>query len=429
MAYLFAESIQRGLLFLIKSDKEFFHEIVHIVKPSYFESPLHENIYKAIVSHEEEYRQLPTEDMILESIKKLKSDDEHISDYRDELRSIDDVDIQSITNRDYYLDLIEQFAKQQAVKDAFLSGLVHLKKGNIGLIAEEMKQALSISRNVDLGMDYQKDFMSRWNNQESDTGQKIATGLYSLDSVLDGGLGRKELAMVVAPPGTGKSLFLTHLGTMGLLQGLNVLHISLEMSEDRVARRYDSNLTSITQSKLDESKDEAHKRIEKLFTEIEQEKGSKPNLKIKEFPTGQLNAHGLRAYISQIQNFEDFTPDLIILDYLELMRPIVNGMAEYQAQEKIAQELRGVASEYGLLLWTATQTNREGRKVPLISDTELADAYGKTRTCDLALSINQTSEEFDNGQARLYVFKSRNSKTKFVINTKIDYNLLTVREA
>ena len=111
------------------------------------------------------------------------------------------------------------------------------------------------------------------------------------------------------------------------------------------------------------------------------------------------------------------------------MRPIVNGMAEYQAQEKIAQELRGVASEYGLLLWTATQTNREGRKVPLISDTELADAYGKTRTCDLALSINQTSEEFDNGQARLYVFKSRNSKTKFVINTKIDYNLLTVREA
>ena len=168
MAYLFAESIQRGLLFLIKSDKEFFHEIVHIVKPSYFESPLHENIYKAIVSHEEEYRQLPTEDMILESIKKLKSDDEHISDYRDELRSIDDVDIQSITNRDYYLDLIEQFAKQQAVKDAFLSGLVHLKKGNIGLIAEEMKQALSISRNVDLGMDYQKDFMSRWNNQESD---------------------------------------------------------------------------------------------------------------------------------------------------------------------------------------------------------------------------------------------------------------------
>ena len=90
--------------------------------------------------------------------------------------------------------------------------------------------------------------------------------------------------------------------------------------------------------------------------------------------------------------------------------------------------MRGVASEYDLLLWTATQTNRDGRRVPLISDTELADAYGKTRTCDLALSINQTSEEFDEGKARIYVFKSRNSKTKFVVNVKIDYNLLTVRE-
>jgi hypothetical protein len=80
-------------------------------------------------------------------------------------------------------------------------------------------------------------------------------------------------------------------------------------------------------------------------------------------------------------------------------------------------------------MWTATQTNRDGKRVPLISDTELADAYGKTRTCDLAISLNQTSEEFDQGQARLYVFKSRNSRTKFVVDIKIDYDLLTVREA
>ncbi|MBT4111488.1 AAA family ATPase [Candidatus Woesearchaeota archaeon] len=414
----------------MKTDKDFFHEISHLIKASYFESPLHENIFKAVAVHFEAYNNLPPDDVITEALKKLKADDEYISDYKDELKAINNLDIQSVTNKEYYLNLIEDFARKQAIKDAFLSGLNHLKSGEIGRIEHEMKNALGISRNVDLGTDYTKDFFTRWDRSYTvNVANKIATGIYTLDGCLDGGLGRKELSMVVAPPGVGKSLFLTHIGTMALLQGLNVLHVSLEMSEDRVAQRYDSNLTNISQVNLKNSKKEAHERIEELFEKVEKNTGKMPILKIKEFPTGQLNAHGLRAYMAQVSSFEDFHPDLIILDYLELMRPTTVGMAEYQAQERIAQELRGIAAEYELLMWTATQTNRDGKRVPLISDTELADAYGKTRTCDLAISLNQTSEEFDQGQARLYVFKSRNSRTKFVVDIKIDYDLLTVREA
>jgi len=412
----------------MKSDKDFFHEIAPLIKPSYFESPFHENLFKAISEHKDEYGHLPSDDVILEAVKTIKSDEELMVDYKDELSEINGLDIKSISSKEYYLDLVEDFAKKQAIQDAFLRSITYLKKGEIGRIEHEMKIALSVSRNLDLGIDYKRDFFERWGRNYDNKGAKIETGLYTLDGCLDGGVGKKELALVVAPPGVGKSLFLTHLGTMAILQGLNILHVTLEMSEDKVAQRYDSNLTAIPQDKLKESKEDVHDRLDELFENIEKKAGKRPSLKIKEFPTGQLNVHGLRAYLTQLRNFEEFIPDLIIVDYMELMRPTTPGMAEYQAQERIAQELRGVASEYDLLLWTATQTNRDGRRVPLISDTELADAYGKTRTCDLALSINQTSEEFDEGKARIYVFKSRNSKTKFVVNVKIDYNLLTVRE-
>lgn len=429
MAYNFQESIQRGIIYLMKSDTEFFNEIVHLVKPSYFESPIHANIFRVISDHFQEYTTVPCDDIIVETVKEIKSTDELIGDYRDEIRTINELSIQSFQNKEFYLDLIEEFAKKQAIKDALLNSIQHLKRDDTGAIEEELRSALTISRNVDLGISYTDDFDTRWERNYARSAQnKIRTGFHSMDNLLEGGVGRKELAMVVAPPGTGKSLFLAHLGVVGLLQGLNVLYISLEMSEDKVAQRFDSNLTSVPQITLKDNKDEVKKRLNVLWEDLEKKYKKKPRLKIKEFPTGQLTVHGIRAFLTQIKNYDDFIPDLICVDYLELMRPTSPGMAEYQAQERIAQELRGIASEYGVLVWTATQTNRDGRKVPLISDTELADAYGKTRTCDLAMSINQTSEEFDNGKARLYVFKSRNSRTKFVTDVKIDYNLLTMRE-
>ena len=103
-------------------------------------------------------------------------------------------------------------------------------------------------------------------------------------------------------------------------------------------------------------------------------------------------------------------------------------MAEYQAQDRLAQELRGLAIEHNCLLWTATQTNREGKKVTLITDTELADSYGKTRVCDLVFSVNQTEEEFDKGEARSYIIKSRNGRARFIIPTDIDYQRLVISQ-
>lgn len=160
---------------------------------------------------------------------------------------------------------------------------------------------------------------------------------------------------------------------------------------------------------------------------IEKQAPDKGNIRIKEFPTKRANVNTLRSYLTQLKNYYDFAPSVIIIDYLELLVTDAD-LAEYQAQERLAQELRGLAIEHECLVWTATQTNREGKKVNLITDTELADSYGKTRVCDLVFSINQTEEEFDKGEARVYIIKSRNGRARFVLPAIMDYQRLVVSQ-
>jgi replicative DNA helicase len=130
----------------------------------------------------------------------------------------------------------------------------------------------------------------------------------------------------------------------------------------------------------------------------------------------------------QLRNYEEFVPDVIVIDYLELLRPTRENQHEYQAQQRIAEELRGLAMEQNILLWTATQTNRMGRAVKIITDSELGDSYGKIRTCDFAISLNQNEEEFDSGTMRAYVVKSRNGRPRFTVPMTIDYNILRMAE-
>ena len=213
-------------------------------------------------------------------------------------------------------------------------------------------------------------------------------------------------------------------GVAALMQNKKVLYISLEMSEDKIAARFDSVMTLIGQKKLKDSLALLQKRLG-----IFNEKFPNGQLMIKEFPTGLANINDIRSLLVQLHNYEEFIPDVIIVDYLELLRPTRDGLAEYQAQQRISEELRGLAVESNVLMWTATQTNRQGRSVKLITDSELADAYGKIRTCDYAISLNQTEEEFDDGQMRCYVMKSRNGKQRFVVPLSLDYNTLTMSES
>ena len=424
MSYQFQDSIQRGILYLAKSEENFLVQVIPMIKADYFEFPTHQKFYNILTDHYLSYRSLPSDDQILEEVKGLKSANELLSDYRDELLAVNSVDEKSIGNEEYYLDLVEEFAKEQALKDAIIKSLDLLKHKKFGEIEAEFRSALTISRDVDLGTDYFTNVEERWERiNSSSLDIQYQTPFPTINEQLEGGMCAKELAMVVAPPGVGKSLFLANQGARSILDGKNVLYISLEMAEDRVAQRFDSIFTRIRQKELSGKVGTLRDRLDEISSTFKEH----GKLKIKEFPTKRLTISALRAYLNQLQNYEDFVPDILIIDYLELLTTEV-GLAEYSAQERLAQELRGVAVENNILVWTATQTNREGRKVNIITDAELADSYGKIRVCDLVFSINQTEQEFDESKARLYVMKSRNGKARFIVPVKINYSTLVISQ-
>ena len=427
MAYEFSENIQRGILYLLKSHSDFFAQIVGLVKPEYFEYPVHSNIFSVVRDYHDKYDRLPNDEFILEEVKEVKKGREDLADYEDEIYGINSLDTSALENPEYFLDLVEDFARKEAMKSAISESILLLQENKIGEIENLVKKALTISRNVDTGQPYFNSVLDRW-KREIDFSQRdrFKTLLPTLNQSLDGGLSPKELAMVVAPPGVGKSLFLVNQGVHSMIEGRKVLYVSLEMSEDKIAQRFDSIMTLVPQFKL---KDPANQLTVKERLEMFQKEFPGSQLVIKEFPTSQASINTVRNLLVQLKNYDEFEPDLLIVDYLELLRPTREIQQEYQAQQKIAEELRGVAMEHNFLVWTATQTNRQGRMVKIITDAELGDSYGKIRTCDFALSLNQSEEEFDEGKMRAYVIKSRNGRPRFSVPVDVDYSVLRMSES
>ena len=426
--YSFQESTQQGILCLAKYDENFLVQVMPMIKADYFEFPCHGRIWDAIASHYLKYKETPNDDQIIDFVKNTKTETERLSDYTYELEQINKLDIQAESNPDYYIDLVEEFAKEQSIKSAILESVDLIKGKKFAMIEEKIRSALNVGRTVDLGQDYVEDFDERIERLNNKTvAPSFRTPFDTVNYELEGGMCRKEFAMAVAPPGVGKSIYLVNQGCRSILDGHNVLYVSLEMSEDRIAQRFDSVLT---RTKLAEAKEDSTivaYRLKAIQDKLAESGRTMGKLKIKEFPTKRLTIPALRAYINQLDNYEDFRPDVLIVDYLELMTGD-DTMSEYQIQERLAQELRGIAVEHNLLLWTATQTNREGRKVETITDTELADSYGKIRVADLSFSINQREEEFDKGEARVYLMKSRNGRARYTVPIRVDYSRLIMSQ-
>ena len=426
MKYTFSDNIQRAILYLLKEDKDFHLQISSLIKPEHFEFTVHSSVFTSVRDYFESYHKLPTDDILMELVKKNKTSREDLSDYEDEIHYINNLDTSALENKDYFMDLIEDFARKQEVKEAIRKCVELVKEDRLDETESTIREALMVSRTVDYGQDYFLSVKDRWDRANAKKGEdKFKTVLPTLNRNLEGGNDIKELCMVIAPPGVGKSLYLVNQAVTTMMEGKKVLYVSLEMSEDKIANRFDSITTLLPNSKLKESSTQLtlYERLE-LFKE--HFPGS--DLMIKEFPTGQATVNTLRALLIQLKGYKNFVPDLIIVDYLELLRPVRSIDAEYVAQQRISEELRGMAVENNCLVWTATQTNREGKKVKLITDAQLGDSYGKIRTADWAVSLNQTEEEYDNGRIRLYVVKARDSKQRYIVPMDVDYTTLRMTE-
>jgi replicative DNA helicase len=424
--YPFSSNVQRGILYLLKDSHDFFTQISPLVKSEYFEYPTHARIYDTVQKYYDEYLMLPTDDFIVEDIRKEIGDNGKISDYVEELEDINAISPESIENKEYVLDLVEDFAKKEALKSAIKDSIIHLKNENYGAIEGNIP---SVSRQVDVGQNYfgsVSDRFKRLYEMPEKDRDIFKSMIPTLNRAIEGGLQRKEIAMVVAPPGVGKSLFLANQCVQSMMENRKVLYISLEMSEDRVAQRLDSIASLIPQRKMKTDPTSLIKVKERL--NVFKKKFADGDLVIKELPCGVTTVHGIRALLSILRNHERFEPDVIIVDYIGLLKAGDKGMAKYEAMEQIVSDLRGIAQENNCVVWTATQTNRQGRNVRLITDSELGDSYGQVRPVDLALSLNQTREEYEEGQMRLYAMKVRNGRAFFTVPLNINYGTLRIEE-
>ena len=427
MPYHISDNTKRGCLYLLKKDIEFFSEIVPLLKPEYFDFPAYKNVFLGVRDYYDKYQKLPSDSILPDYINCNVSGASDLGvDYENTLAEINTIDKSCLGDREFLLDTVEVFARNKSMEQAVRKAIVILnEEGDISEVEELVKDALLVNRNVDVGPEYFDDVHARLCRSYEESKQtKVGTVFRTHDKNLEGGLAPKELAMVVAPPGVGKSLYLVNQGAHAIYEGKNVLYVSLEMSQDKIAGRFDSVLTEIRNSDL--KKPQAQIKLKGRLQEVKQKTNGR--LIIKEFPTGASNVNQLRSLLVQLKLHRNFVPDLIIVDYLELLRPNRIIDSEYQAQQRIAEELRGLGVEQDCLVWTASQTNRQARRVNIITDAELGDSYGKIRPADWVISLNQNQEEYDEGSMRVFVIKARDSKQHYLINVAIDYSTLQMKE-
>lgn len=315
------------------------------------------------------------------------------------------------SNVEWLTEQTETFCKNRAVYNAILKSIKIIEGADPALTQDSipslLTDALSVSFDTAVGHNYEADAASRWefyNRKE----EKIPFDLKMLNKIMGGGMAKKALYCVGAQSGGGKSLLMTHVAAATLRQGKNVLYISMEMAEERIAERIDANMLRVDISKLGEmSKDEFTTKIDKIQSKTH------GKLFIKEYPTGSAHVGHFRALLEELKIKQSFVPDLLIVDYLGICassRMKMGGSVNsYSYVKAIAEELRGLAVEYDVPILTGAQLNRSGFDNSDVDLSSTADSMGLVMTLDVFFALIRTDELDEQGSIMVKQLKNRYS--------------------
>lgn len=443
--YQFDEDLQKEIIGLLTIDKIFLLQSKALIVPEYFTNHIHRMIYKIVSSFYESYKALPSKSQIGHEIKeKFKGQDaKKTFIYLAELNAIIDYHVPGYLTRNYYLDKITNFAKTQAVKNAFSVCLEKIKNTpnkdeTWDQVKDILKKALLVDKNFDAGMDYFQDMEERYARMEKkiETQDVFVTGFDLIDSSLNGGgLSRGEIGSIVGPPGSGKSVFLINAAFANMHRGKRVLYLSLEIDKDKVAERFDAgfanhnpwtNDTGIYADNLLQNKNVVFAATKDYISDKEDQK----LMVIKHLPAGTMSMSDLQAYFAQVL-LTGFQPDLFILDYIGEMKDYP-GMPTWESRQKLTRDLRGFASEEQICILTAMQPDAKASEVVklggIIDGSNLAESKGQDRPLDCLWTINQTKDEKSAWIARIAAVKHRNGKSGFETYIKVHYPTFRMTE-
>jgi Replicative DNA helicase len=288
------------------------------------------------------------------------------------------------------------FCKKQALKEALEKTIDLVATEKYDNIVEIIKTAVAVGQVPSVGHDFMKDMDARFVTTKRSC---VPTGYMELDrkEIFNGGLGQGELGVVTATTGVGKSHFLVSLGAAAVMAGKNVVHYTLELSETNVGLRYDSHICDIPSNEVVENKEDVKKVYESM-------KGM-GRLIIKEYPANTCSIFTIRSHIERLQ-LKGFSPDLIIIDYADIMRSTREYDSLRHELKLIYEELRSYASELQIPVWTASQANRDASQSDIISAESMSESYGKAMTADVIVTVSRKVAEKASGWGRLYIAKN-----------------------
>lgn len=299
---------------------------------------------------------------------------------------------------------IESFCKQSAMVEAVRAAPALIESEDYGALETNIKNAVTVSLNKDMGVDFFAEARATLTRLLS-TGQTISTGWSEVDDVLFGGLQRKQLILFSAGSGGGKSITMQNLGLNLVAQGLNVLYLSLELSEDLLAERMAYLLSGV-------GKQQMREKFEDMMYGISQFSSAQATGKMmfKQMPAG-INANDIKAYLKEYELTYGHVPDAIICDYLDLMAPTEKVSADnvFEKDKRVAEELRNVAFEYNLMMITASQLNRSSVKADVIDHSHIAGGISKINTADVYITIILSETLKAAGEIAFHYQKTRNS--------------------
>ena len=395
--------------------------MVPFLQSDYFSDQVEKLVFKEVHDFVNEYKAMPThEALVINFTEKKNLTEEQVQGAIKLLKDLDDKKVEP-TQTDWLVEQTEKFCQDKAIYNAIMEsvGILDDKSGKRakGEIPKLLSDALGVSFDQNVGHDYTQDYESRYEFYHR-TEKRVKFDLDLFNKITKGGLPIKTLNIALAGTGVGKSLFMCHCAASAISQGHNVLYITMEMAEERIAERVDANLLNITMDELHViPRDDYARKFSALKTKTH------GKLIIKEYPTAAANAGHFRALLNELKIKKNFVPEIIFIDYLNICSSsrmkMGSSVNSYTYIKSIAEELRGLAVEFSVPIVSATQTTRSGYSNSDVGLEDTSESFGLPATADFMFALISTEELEQLNQIMVKQLKNRygdpNLYKKFVV--------------
>ena len=407
-------NIQQTILRNLLSNEDYLRKVIPFLKKEYFEGE-HKIVFNEIVSFVNKYNKLPTKESITVDMTTAGTL-EPVSGL------VDIVFTPEPVNEEWLLNSTEKWCQDRAIYLAIMESINVIDGKNQSLtknaVPEILSDALAVSFDTNVGHDYIDNSDDRFDFYHR-VEDRLPFDLENFNDITKGGIPNKTLNIALAGTGVGKSLFMCHVAASSLMQGKNVLYITLEMAEERIAERIDANLFNLP---IDQLESLSKKMFDDKIAKIAKRNIGK--LIVKEYPTGAAHASHFRALLNELKLKKQFEPDIIFIDYLNIcsssrMKGLGGAINSYSYVKAIAEELRGLAVEFNVPVFSATQTTRSGYSNTDIGLEDTSESFGLPATADFMFALISTEDLQRLGQMMVKQLKNRYNdptyKKRFVV--------------